>query len=221
MPPDHKREIVLKTPPVVEKVDSLSFLYDSLRLDSLNLTREAYLLAIKGFRNLQINGGLRNPDILTIVDFSLPSSRKRLFTIDVLSRKLLFNTYVSHGRNSGREHATRFSNEINSFQSSLGFYVTGKTYKGQHGYSLKLDGLEKGINDNAEPRGIVIHAADYVNERTIRKLGYIGRSLGCPALPVNLYRPIIKKIKDGSCFFVYGQDASYTSKSPLLSQFNT
>jgi hypothetical protein len=199
--------------------DSFSRLYDDLNLDSFQLSKDAYTFAVKGYKNLVAAGVITKPDILSIIDFSLPSSEKRLFILDMHTGRLLFNTYVSHGRNSGIEQATKFSNDMNSFQSSLGFYVTGKSYKGEHGFSLKLAGLEKGINDNALDRGIVIHAAKYVNEKMARKRGYIGRSLGCPAIPVSLHRPIIQKIKDGSCLFLYGPDTSYTAKSVMMNGF--
>lgn len=203
---------------VVDSFKNLEYskLYEKLNLDSLELSREAFSYAVKGYNNLVAKGTVLKQDILSIVDFSLPSSKKRLFVIDLATGKLLFNTFVSHGRNSGLEQATRFSNDLNSFQSSLGFFITGKTYKGEHGYSLKLDGLEKGINDNALNRGIVIHAAKYVNEKMAQQKGYIGRSLGCPALPVSLHRAIIKQIKDGSCLFLYGADINYTAKSSMI-----
>ncbi len=193
-------------------------LYESLSLDSLQLSQAAFDAALKGYYKLLEAGAIAKDDVLSIVDFSLPSSKKRLFVLDLEAGKLLFNTFVSHGKNSGIDRATKFSNDVNSFKSSLGFYVTGNTYKGQHGYSLKLLGLEKGINDNAFERGIVIHAADYVNEKIAATRGYIGRSLGCPALPVKLYRPIIQEIKDGSCLFVYAPDSAYSSRSALLGQ---
>ena len=212
----------ITAPAVVEKpFDATSLLYESLQLDSLQLTREAFDFAIKGYQTLLAQGEIQKQNLVSIVDFSLPSSKKRMFVIDIENGKLLFNTYVSHGRNSGLENATHFSNGMNSFQSSLGFYVTQKAYKGEHGYSLRLEGKEKGINDNAYDRGIVIHSARYVNEKLISKLGYIGRSLGCPAIPVKVHKAIIEKIKDGSCLFVYGADKSYASGSSLLSSIAT
>jgi hypothetical protein len=168
--------------------------------------------------DLVSTGALRNDHIISIVDFSLPSSKKRLFVIDVASGKLLFNTFVSHGRNSGQEMATQFSNDLNSFKSSLGFYVTGNTYSGEHGYSLRLEGKEAGINDNAYNRSIVMHAADYVNEKVIKVKGFIGRSLGCPAVPPSLHKAIINTIKDGSCLFLYSPDSNYITNSRLLNQ---
>ena len=190
-------------------------LYDALQLSGAGLSKEAFVYALEGYRHLFSTGQIAN-EVLSIVDFTLPSSKKRLFVIDMGAKKLLFNTYVAHGKNSGRESATFFSNEPNSFQSSLGFYVTGNTYKGQHGYSLRLEGLEEGINDNAMSRGIVVHAAPYVNERLALGRGYIGRSEGCPAIPANMYRPIIRKIRNGSCFFMYSHDGEYLSNSRLI-----
>ena len=204
-------EAVTKAPVIEHSV----LLYDSLQLNSLSLSREAWLYAIQGYENLKAAGELENERILSIIDFSLPSSQKRLFIIDMKKGKVLFNTYVSHGKNSGKEMATRFSNRPESFQSSLGFYVTGNTYRGQHGYSLRLEGQEAGINDNAELRNIVIHGAAYVNDRRARA-GYIGRSLGCPAIPASLHKAIINVIRDGSCLFIYSSDHLYLAQSKFL-----
>ena len=190
-------------------------LYENMNLNSMGLSQEAFDLAVKGYRYLQSLGKLDN-NILSIVDFSLSSSRKRLFVIDMENAKLLFNTYVAHGRNSGKEYATQFSNRPESFKSSLGFYITKGTYSGAHGFSLQLEGEEKGINDNAFSRAIVMHSADYVNKKLIKSQGYMGRSLGCPALPKAVYKPIIETIKNGSCLFMYSPNSNYVSKSQLL-----
>ena len=139
-----------------------------------------------------------------------------MYVIDMNRCKILFHTYVAHGQNSGLEYASRFSNEPESLTSSLGFYVTSGTYMGKHGYSLQLRGLEKGINDKAFDRDIVIHGAEYVNEDYIRAQGYIGRSWGCPAVSEKLNRPIIDKIKNGSCIFIYAKDRKYLVKSRIL-----
>lgn len=193
-----------------------SGIYDSLRLASLGLTRQAYDYAMKGFSYLLSAGKLNNDKIISIVDFSLPSSKKRLFILDLENCRMLFNTYVAHGRNSGKDKATAFSNKGESFQSSLGFYITQDTYTGKHGYSLHLEGEERGFNDNARNREIVMHSAPYVNESLIHSQGYIGRSLGCPAVPENLHKSIIEKIKNGSCLFMYSPDKYYAAHSALL-----
>jgi hypothetical protein len=195
-------------------------LYETMELEKFGLSREAFEMAVKGFEHLRAAGSIYNERILSIVDFSLPSNKKRLFIIDNITGKLLYNTFVSHGRNSGKELATKFSNQFNSFQSSLGFYVTGQTYRGHHGYSLRLQGMEEGINDNAYGRGIVMHAARYVNENTARQNGSIGRSEGCPAIPVKMHRSIIEAIKNGTCLFVYGSDKDYLAQSKYLQNLN-
>jgi hypothetical protein len=197
------------------KISDNSLLYESLDLNALGLSEDAFDYAIKGYEYLKSKGKLDNEDILSIVDFSLPSSQKRLFVLDMENGRLLYQTFVAHGRNSGKEYAKEFSNQPESFKSSLGFYVTKNTYFGQHGFSLRLEGEEKGINDNAMKRAIVMHSADYVDKKLISSQGYIGRSLGCPALPKEVYKPIIIKIKDGSCLFVYSP-GNYAAKSPVL-----
>jgi hypothetical protein len=193
-------------------------LYTMLSLDSLGLSKEAFREAVTGYQNLQQKGSIQNRSILSIVDFSLPSFKKRLFVLDVENGKLLFNTLVAHGRNSGQVLATRFSNRVRSFKSSLGFYLTGETYFGQKGYSLRLLGVEQGINDNAYSRGIVVHGASYVNEDISKNFGRLGRSEGCPAIPADMHQSIIEMIKNGSCFFIYGKDRKYSSQSRLLKQ---
>ena len=207
--------------PAVNTID-ISFtekanaLYDSMQLDLMGLSKQTFDYAMKGFNSLLRSGKLENENIISIVDFSLPSYKKRLFVIDLSLAKVVFNTYVAHGVNSGAAMASEFSNKPESNKSSLGFYETLNTYLGGHGYSLRLEGLEKGINDNANRRDIVIHGAGYVNEDLIRSQGYIGRSWGCPALPEQLYKPIINKIKDGTCLFIYSPDKSYLSKSRII-----
>ena len=191
-------------------------IYDSLQLNTLGLSKRAFEEGIKGYNVLRLQGKLNKQNVLSIVDFSLPSTQKRLFVIDLENFKLLFNTYIAHGVKSGKEYATHFSNRPESHMSSLGFYVTQETYFGEHGLSLKLEGEEKGINDNASSRAIVIHPADYVSEHTVKSLGYLGRSFGCPALPEKVATPIIKTIKDGSCFFVFSNNQKYISRSHLL-----
>ena len=141
-------------------------------------------------------------NILTIIDFDLPSTQKRLWVIDMDENKVLFHSLVAHGKNSGELNAESFSNENESYKSSLGFFVASETYQGSHGLSLKLDGLEKSKNDNARSRAIVIHGADYVSESFIREHNRLGRSFGCPALPLELTKSIISTIKNKSCLFI-------------------
>jgi hypothetical protein len=190
--------------------------YDSLHLDLAGLSRQAFEMAQEGFQKIKEQGQLINDTILSIIDFSQPSSQKRLYVIDTKHFKLLFNTLVAHGRNSGKEMAQYFSNRPRSFKSSLGFYITGNTYRGNNGYSLRLEGLEKGINDNAKRRAIVIHGADYVNESYISSQGFIGRSEGCPAIPEKFVAPLINTIKEGSCLFIYNPDPVYIHSSRII-----
>ena len=192
--------------------------FDSLRLGKLGLGRRAYEYAMIGHSYLMNKKKLKNQNLLSIIDFSLPSSKKRLFVLDLKNYKLLFVTYVAHGRNSGVEFAFYFSNVPESNQSSVGFYTTKGTYSGAHGYSLRLDGFEKGFNDKAEERDIVIHSADYVSENLIHAQGFIGRSLGCPALSPDIYKKIIDRIKDGTCLFIFGNDSKYIMNSNFLKQ---
>ena len=195
---------------------SISSMYDSLRLNLMGLSQQAFEYAMKGFDYLVKAGKLTNDRIISIADFSLPSSKKRLFVIDLDNNKVLFTTYVAHGSNSGAEYANHFSNTPESNQSSPGFYETLSTYNGKNGYSLHLEGLEAGINDNANDRAIVMHGADYVSENFIQARGYIGRSWGCPAVPEKMSKPIIDKIKDGTCLFIYTPGANYVNRSKIL-----
>jgi hypothetical protein len=154
-------------------------------------------------------------DILTIIDYSKPSYEKRFYVIDLKNRKLLYNTLVAHGKNSGEIECTHFSNRPRSLQSSPGFYLTAESYSGRQGYSLRIDGLEPGINDLARARAIVIHGAEYVCQRYVEDFGYIGRSWGCPALPLDVNKKIIDLIKGGSCLYIHTDNPAY-AKSSLL-----
>jgi hypothetical protein len=195
---------------------AVELIYDSLQLSVAGLSEQAFNNAVIGYEYLKKKGKLQNQKILSIIDFTRPSNQKRLFILDVENYKLLFNTYVAHGQNTGKEYASRFSNNPESHQSSLGFYITTGTYMGKNGFSLQLDGLEYGINHLAEERAIVMHGAPYVSEGLIRSQGYIGRSYGCPAVPEKLTKPIIEKIKNGSCLFIYSNDKNYLKHSKIL-----
>ena len=196
---------------------SAAMIYDSLQLDEAGLKRQAFDNALKGWDKLKSEGKLHNQSILAIADLSQSSNNKRLYVLDLQNYKVLFNTLVAHGRNSGREWATKFSNKISSYQTSPGFYITGETYNGSNGYSLKLAGVEKGINDKAMKRAIVMHGAPYVSESFISRQGYIGRSQGCPAVPSKDARKIINTLKDGACLYIHVPNERYLTRSAILS----
>ena len=158
----------------------------------------------------------RKREVLTLIDFSRPSTAKRLFVFDMRERKVLFSSVVSHGKNSGDNYATSFSNEYGSYKSSLGFYLTESTYQGKNGYSLILNGLEKGINDRARERAIVMHGAAYADPSVVSRGGRLGRSFGCPAVPQKLSRPIIDAIKGGSVMYIYAETPEYLAHSSVL-----
>ncbi|NDV46924.1 hypothetical protein D0T49_07670 [Paludibacter sp. 221] len=186
--------------------------YSDLNLNGL-LDYKAFEQAYMGFEN--IKG--KKKDILTLIDFSKPSTEERLFVIDMKQKKVLYKTHVSHGKNSGGNYATSFSNKLGSNQSSLGFFLTEGTYQGKNGYSLVLCGLEKGINDRAKDRAIVVHGADYSNPSFIKSAGRLGRSQGCPALPQAISKEVIDLIKGGSVLFIYADDSNYLTQSDILS----
>lgn len=189
-------------------------LYKSMELEG-KVSYIAFEQALTGFLAIEE----RKKEILTLIDFSKPSTEERLFVLDMENRKILYSSHVSHGRNSGENYATSFSNEMGSYKSSLGFYLTDGTYQGKNGYSLLLNGLEKGINDRARERAVVIHGASYSDPSVIRYSGRLGRSQGCPALPLNLCKPIIDTIKGGTILFVFANDPIYQNKSSFLSSY--
>lgn len=192
-------------------------IYSIINLAAIGLTKDVFNLAVKGLEKLNITGKLENPNIVTIADYSQSSNKKRLYVIDLKNKKLLFNTYVAHGRNTGDEYAKSFSNDEGSLKSSLGFYVTENPIVGSHtGFALMINGVEKGFNDHAIKRAIIIHAAEYATENFIKKFGRLGRSLGCPSLPPDMNKPIIQAIKGGTCLFIYNPDNNYISNSSLL-----
>lgn len=191
-------------------------IYHQISAAGANLSEEVFSLALNGFDKLQAQGRLSADSILTIIDFSRSSRNERMFVVDLKTGQLLISSLVAHGRNTGTEFARKFSNKPESHQSSLGFYVTGEPYKGSNGYSLVLEGLEKGFNDKARERAIVMHGADYASEQVIRKKGYLGRSFGCPALPKQVNKKTIETIKGGNCLFIYYPDEKYLQGSEIL-----
>jgi len=191
-------------------------IYYSMNLSKSGLNRKAFEYAWRGYHNLVKKGALVKTNVLSICDFTQSSSRKRLYVIDVQKKKLLFNTYVAHGMNSGTDYATSFSNRPESFKSSLGFFVTTKTYTGKNGLSLKVKGLEKGYNDMAAKRNIVLHGSDYIGAEYLKNNGEMGRSLGCNVIPNAISPKIIRTIKNGSCFFVYHPTKKYLAESSVI-----
>ena len=177
--------------------------------------------ALAGYLALQQYGNVSTKKILTIIDFRKSSNEKRLWVIDLEKKKILFHSLTAHGRNTGNLFAENFSNTPDSNQSSLGFYITGEKYIGKHGVSLKLHGVEEVINDLAESRAIVMHGADYVSESYIKKYGRLGRSFGCPAVPMGLHEKLIPILAGGTCLFIFYPDARYLAKTKFNIAFET
>ncbi|HEY4150071.1 MAG TPA: murein L,D-transpeptidase catalytic domain family protein [Chitinophagaceae bacterium] len=204
---------------VKTSADSASLsLYETMKLKRYGLNKKAFEYAFKGYEYLLTKRKLVHSSVLSICDFSLSSRCKRLFIIDMKQQKLLINTYVAHGRQSGTEYAQSFSNNPESHMSSLGFYVTRSTYYGDHGLALKIEGLEKGFNDKASSRNIVVHGSEYVGPDYLRYNRINGRSFGCPAVPENQTAKVINTIKNGSCLFIYHPTKKYLNQSKILNE---
>ncbi len=185
------------------------------KLDTPRLDKKVLNRALEGLSEIDTE----NKEVITIIDYTKSANEKRLFVIDLKKEKIIFDTYVSHGKNTGGEFAKIFSNNIDSLQSSVGFFKTSNTYMGSNGYSMRLDGLEKGINDNARERNIVIHGAKYATESFINKNGRLGRSWGCPAVPLDLSKDLINSIKGGSIVYINGDLANYQKKTKFYMNF--
>ena len=209
--------------PVEEKTNTTysignnsEILYNELHLSDYGLSKRAFEYAYKGYQCLIKKNKIDNSNILSICDLSQSSNKKRFYILDLANNEVLLTSYVAHGKGSGMEYATRFSNKPNSHQTSLGFYITGSTYYGEHGLSLKLTGLETGFNDHAARRNIVIHGAVYVGSNYLEENKFLGRSYGCPAVPADESATIIDMIKDGTCLFIYHPTKAYLQKSKIL-----
>ncbi len=188
-------------------------IYDHAKLAESGLSFEVFEKAVTGFFNLKVSGKIdADKSILSIADFDQKSTNKRLWIIDLEQKELRLNTWVAHGQHSGGDQPNRFSNVNNSFQSSIGFYVTGEIYSGQHGRSLRLDGMDEGFNSNARKRAIVVHGASYVSQGTINALGRLGRSQGCPAVAPELSNTVIDAIGGKTVLFIHKSDDNYQSK---------
>lgn len=201
----------LRTPDAVTGFDEAAWTGTPLG----GIDRSVFALALASAERA-VERGEADPATLTVIDFSQPSTERRLWVYDLRARRLLFEEHVSHGRNSGHNVPTMFSNEPESFKSSLGLYRAAEGYVGKHGYSLRLDGLEKGFNDRARERAIVIHGADYVNAATATAQGRLGRSLGCPALRPAIAASVIDAVKEGGLVFAYSPDPAWLGTSAYL-----
>jgi len=180
-----------------------------------NLDKKIFKLAMKAYKKAHADG-MDGQEILTIIDFSKPSTEPRLWVMDLKSHEILFETLVSHGKHTGLLNAQKFSNRPGSEQSSLGLFLTGKTYFGKNGYSMELHGLEEDVNDNALKRRVVMHGAKYATEEFAKTHGYLGRSWGCPALSPNVLKPIINTIKNGTLLFAYYPEPQWLASSSYL-----
>ncbi len=193
----------------------LSVKINHLSRKAPKLSKKVLRLALTAYQKARARGEVKKP-VLTVIDYSLPSWKQRMWVFDLKHEKLLYHTYVAHGRNSGNDVPRHFSNQFESKETSLGTYVTKGTYFGSKGYSLNLQGLEKGFNDHAYERRVVIHGAWYVEPDFIKKTGHAGRSWGCPSIAQTLAKPVINTIKDGSVVFAYYPDKKYLSHSNFV-----
>lgn len=195
----------------------IRFVYDRIQFPKNNkLKFEVFHAGFFGYLNLIDAGKINSGSTLTICDFTISANTKRLWVIDIKEKRVLFNTLVAHGMGTGEEFAETFSNVEESHQSSLGFYTTADTYCGDNGYSLKLNGVDGRFNDKAYDRAIVMHGAEYVSYEFAAANHRIGRSYGCPALPVDLAPKIIERIQEKQCLFIFFSDKQYLRSSYWL-----
>jgi L,D-transpeptidase catalytic domain len=197
-------------------IDQATLIYARMDLEDQGLNQKAFEYAWRGYHNMLKKGLIRKKSVLSICDFSQSSRTRRMYVIDVEHKKLLYRTYVAHGQNSGDEYATTFSNENDSYKSSLGFYVTQRTYMGRNGLSLRLNGVDPGYNDMAFKRKIVLHGSTYVSDKYMQAYGTLGTSLGCPAIPSSVSNKIIRIVKNGSCLFIYHPTQQYLDGSAII-----
>lgn len=200
-------------------VNQAVLLYSYMDLENDGLNEQAFEYAWRGYHNMLKKGLIRKKGVLTICDFSQPSYSPRMYVIDVRHKKLLYRTYVAHGQNSGEDYATSFSNDPDSYKSSLGFYVTKRTYIGRNGLSLRISGVDTGYNDRAAKRNIVLHGSSYVNPQYMSDFGTIGTSQGCPAMPTGISPKVIRAVRNGSCLFIYHPTQEYLEGSVVINGY--
>lgn len=206
---------LLSTPALASENPAVQQLVHALSGEAPALQPKVLHKAVSAMK-CAVNNGMDPSERLAVIDFSLPSSERRLWIFDLRQKQLLLEDFVAHGQNSGDNYATRFSNILGSFQSSLGLFRTQESYFGRHGYSLRMDGLEPGVNDRARDRAIVIHAADYVDPSWIERQGRIGRSQGCPAVRPEIAEMVVDSLKDGQFMFSYFPDPEWLASSAFL-----
>lgn len=180
------------------------------------LRSDVLRLALDAERNAAKQGLVTKQNLLTVIDYSMPSTQPRLFVFDLVARRLLFRELVAHGKASGDNLASFFSNQPGSLATSIGLFVTADPYFGGNGYSLRLRGLEEGFNDMAFERAIVLHGAAYVSRAAIAALGRLGRSWGCPAVRTEVAQKIIDTIRGGSAVFAYYPDRNWLKSSAFF-----
>lgn len=199
-----------------EKSRGFASIYEDLKgaeKPDFELFEKAYL----GYIDIKLSGLLNDQkEVLSLIDFRIPSNQKRFWVIDLKEKAILYHTLVAHGENSGKDYALEFSNQVNSHKSSLGFYITEETYFGKNGLSLRLRGIERGFNSNAKERFVVLHGADYATDNYLKEHGILGNSEGCPAIPMGIHKEIIELTKEGTCLFIYFPDEEYLEKSSFM-----
>ncbi len=213
--PDSGKESPAFSPNDASLASFSSQVFNMIRSGVSKPDYEVFKKALTGFLNLKADNSIRK-NILTIIDFSISSTLERMWIIDMNKLEVVHSSLVAHGKNSGEEFASHFSNSPSSFKSSLGFYITGGTYIGKHGISLILDGIEPGINDNAREREIVMHGADYVSRAFIRNNGRLGRSFGCPSIPLEDHEKIINLLSGRSCIYIHCPDNNYQAMTRMF-----
>ena len=214
----YPENLTFETPVKVEKSlkEEITSLYKAFSIKNASMPAlPVFEKAMNGYYKLEEKGKVSNP-LLTLVDFNLSSTKRRMWILNMDTQEVIFNTFVAHGKNTGLEFAKNFSNKVNSHQSSLGFYITGETYFGKNGLSLFIDGMETGINSNARDRYVVIHGADYAEPEFIKKYGRLGRSYGCPAVPNKIAKKLIHTIKGKSVVYLHKNDEKYLTASTML-----
>ena len=207
----------LLVPNAIDASTSVSFAradFDSTSIG--NIETDVFEMALDAASCAVRTGAVSAPETLTVIDYSKPSSERRLWVFDLKAKELVYEELVAHGQGSGANMATQFSNEDESHQTSLGLFVTRDTYVGKNGYSLRLDGLDRGVNDRARDRAIVMHGAPYVSEQFVKANGRLGRSWGCPAISAVVAKQMIDRVKGGGLVFAYYPDAKLLKTSKYL-----